>query len=147
MISRNILIIDAILVFGILTAIFLLVGYTQPLVIAPLSSSSNTSSLLFYVPQTDFVLIDKSSKFDSSDTIFIGENVKLESGRYFIKFFDGLRSEIRQIDVETEVVLEFKNLGDKIGVFNIGDIALNVETYDKGSLINSSVVYVGGKDE
>src|SRR3989344_2711561 len=103
---KHLLIIDAILLFGILTSIFLLVGYTQPLAIAPLGSDSD--SLLFYLPKTDFVILDDNSRFDSSETIFMGESTPLESGRYFIKFFDGIKSEIRQIDIETNIVLEFR---------------------------------------
>jgi len=143
--KRNLLIIDAILLFGILIAIFFLVGYTQPLAIAPLNSDSN-SDLLFYLPKTDFVLIDDNSRFDSPETIFIGDRFELKSGRYFIKFHDGLKGEIRQVDVEIDVVLELKIIENELGVFNTGKTALNIETYDKGSLIDSSIVYAGSSE-
>ena len=145
--KKTILIIDSILLFGILISIFLLVGYTQPLAIAPLPSDSQNGSLLFYLPKTDFIILDDNSRFDSFETIFIKDNVRLEPGRYFIKFFSGFNSEIRQIDIDTDnVVLEFKAVDNKIGVFNIGEKALNVETYDTGSLIDNSIAYVGGKN-
>ena len=142
--KRNLLIIDAILLFGILISIFFLVGYTQPLAIAPLPSDS--SYLLFYLPKTDFVLIDDNSRFDSPETIFIGDRFELKSGRYFIKFHDGLKGEIRQVDVEIDVVLELKIIENELGVFNTGKTALNIETYDKGSLIDSSIVYAGSSE-
>jgi len=145
--KKNILIIDAILLIGILTLIFVLVGYSQPLAIAPLPSESRAESLLFYLPKTDFVLIDDNSRFDSPDNLFIGDRISLESGKYFIKFFDGLKSEIRVIETEIDVVLEFRLVDDKVGVFNVGERALGVETYDKGTLVDSSLAYIGGENE
>lgn len=145
--NKFLLIIDAILLIGILGSLFLLVGYTQPLAIAPINFESETYSLLFHLPKTDFIMIDDTSRFDSADTIFLNDSFVLEEGRYFIKFFDGFNSEIRQLDVETKITLKFMVFEDKTGLFNLGDFALNVETYDKGSLVNSSLAYIGSRDE
>lgn len=142
---KHLLIIDSILIFGILISIFLLVGYSQPLVIAPLPSEEG--SLLFYLPKTDFIILDDNSRFDSASTIFAGEQIELQEGRYFIKFFDGSKGEIRQIDIQLRTTLEFKLIDNRMGVFNKGDRAINVETYDKGSLIGSSIAYSGEGDE
>lgn len=135
--KKYLLVIDAILIFGSLLSIFFIVGYTQPLAIAPLDEERE--SLLFILPLTDYILIDDNVKFDSSETIFTGERIDLEKGRYFIKFYNGLTGEVRQLDLEIDVLLEFRKQDNKINVFAIGD-SVEVETYDLGTLI-------GGEDE
>ena len=144
--KRFLIAIDAVIILGSLISIFFIVGYSQPLVIAPIDSENG--DLLFTLPANDYILIDDNSQFDSFETIFIDESINLESGRYFIKFFDGLKSEIRQIDTEENLVIEFRELEDgSIGVFNIGEDILKVETYKIGTLVNSSFVYTGGDNE
>ncbi|MEK6908805.1 MAG: hypothetical protein AABX23_02000 [Nanoarchaeota archaeon] len=143
---KKLLIVDAILLFGFLSAIFFLVGYTPPLVISPLTSEYET--LLFVLPSVDYILIDDNSRFNSPETIFINETISLKEGKYFIKFFDGLKGEIREINLELTVVLQFRALEDgTIGVFNLGDSTLQVDVYETGSLINSSIAYTGVENE
>ncbi len=144
--NKTILIIDAILLLGVLTSVFLLVGYSQPLAIAPLSSDN--VNLLFVIPAEDYVLIDTNSKFDSPKTLFIDETNYFESGRYFIKFFDGNASEIREVFFELDVEVVLKKLdNNNLGFFNIGNSDLKIDTYDTGTLIDSSLAYSGGIDE
>lgn len=142
--KKYLLIIDSIILLGSLLSIFLIVGYTQPLVIAPIPLENE--NLLFSIPKTDYILIDDNSRFDSPTTLFLDGEIVLEEGRYFIKFFNGLSSEVRQIDLELTVTLEFKSFEDKVGVFNVGE-SLLVETYDKGSLVDSNLVYSGDGNE
>ena len=147
--KKHLLIIDSILIIGILASVFMLVGYSgsfQPLAIAPLPSESE--NLLFVLPTNDYILIDDNSRFDSPETVFIGQEVSMAQGKYFLKFFNGLSSEIRQIDTEVDIVLEIRKIDERsVGVFNTGNSALNIETYDKGSLIDSSLAHNGGKNE
>lgn len=144
--KKYILIIDSILLIGVLVLAFLLIGYSRPLVIAPLSSEQE--NLLFMLPNVTYVLIDSTSAFDSPETIFLDEPFDLESGRYFLKFFDGAKSEIREIRFDLDVRLELKNINsNNSGIFNIGQTDLKIDTYNTGSLINSSLAQSGGLDE
>lgn len=147
MIDRKfVLIIDSILLFGALVAVFLLVGYSRPLAIGSLQSENE--NLLFEVPSTDYVLLDTSSSFSSPKTLFDGDSLDLKIGKYFIKFFNGTKSEIREIKFEVDVTIQFKKIDEKnFGFFNIGQNNLKIETYDTGSLKDSSLVYSGGLDE
>lgn len=145
-IKKNILIIDSVLLAGAFISLFLLIGYSQPLAVAPLSSEQN--NLLFTIPINNYVLIDDNSDFDSPQTLFIGETLYLESGRYFLKFFDGTRSEIREISFELDVEIQLRRIGSQnLGFFNIGETDLLVDTYDTGSLVDSNLAYSGGIDE
>ncbi len=145
--KKYILIADLILVFGSLISIFVLVGYAQPLVTAPLLGNSSEQSLIFAFDSADYVLIDDNFQFDSPDTFFAdGESFVLKSGKYYVKSVYGLSSEVREIKTEVEITLELMKLEDgSLGVFNIGKSDLNVETYETGSLINNSLVYAGGE--
>ncbi|MBM3231920.1 hypothetical protein FJZ21_00880 [Candidatus Pacearchaeota archaeon] len=143
--KKHILIIDAILIGAVLISVFFLVGYSQPLVIAPFSEDAN---LLFTIPATDYVLIDDNSKFSSPKTVFIDESFTLEKGRYFVKFFDGTSSEVREITFEIDVEIELRRVDEnQTGFFNIGETDLLINTYGTGSLVNTSLVYSGGNDE
>lgn len=144
--KKYILIIDSILLVGILASAFLLIGYSRPLVIAPLSSEQG--NILFNLPNVDYILIDSTSAFDSPDTIFLDKPFDLEKGRYFLKFFYGAKSEIREIRFELDVRLELRNIdSNNSGIFNIGQNDLNIDTYNTGSLVNSSLAKSGGLDE
>ncbi len=144
--KKYILIIDSILLVGVLVSAFLLIGYSQPLVIAPLSSDQG--SLLFTIPNVDYILVDSTPSFDSPETIFLDESFDLESGRYFLKFFNGAKSEIREIRFDLDVSLELKNIdSNNSGIFNIGQGDLKIDTYSTGSLVNSSLAQSGGLDE
>lgn len=144
--KKHLLIIDAILIAGVLISVFLLVGYSRPMAIATLSSEE--SNLVFTIPVTDYILIDSNTRFDSPQTLFLGQTFHFEPGNYFIKFFDGTRSEIREINFELAVDLEFRSLDSKnAGLFNIGDNNLLINTYDTGSLVDSNLAYSGGRDE
>ena len=140
--KKFILIIDAVVLLGSLLSAFFVVGYTQPLVIAPLNGGEN--SLMFTLPKVDYLLIDENLKFNSPKTVFIEDNLDLEPGRYYIKIDSGLSSEIRELKVETDIVLQLRKLDeDSVGVFNVGESALSIKAYEVGMLVNSSLINVG----
>lgn len=142
--KKYLLIIDAILIFGTLFSLFLVLDYRQALVIAPIDSGEH---LLFTLPDVDYILVDDNSKFDSPETYFIGDNIELEEGRHFIKFFDKLSSEIREINLELDVSLKIRRLQNgSVGIFNVGDSSLQIDTYRTGNLIDTSFVN-GGNNE
>ena len=140
--KKFILILDAIVILGSLLTVFFVVGYTQPLAIGPLAGSEE--SLMFVFPSADYLMLDDNIKFESPTTIFIDDNLNLESGRYYIKIDSGLSSDVREIKVGVDVVLQIRRLSNgSVGVFNVGESALEVETYKIGNSINSSLIYVG----
>jgi hypothetical protein len=142
--KKYLLIIDAIFVVLALITVFFLVGYSQPLAIAPLPNDEQT--ILFRLPQVDYILLDQTSGFDSPKTIFIDQEFSLTQGKYFIKFYDGLKSEIREIEFQVDVVLELRRMPNgEVGVYNTGENSLLVDVYNTGSLVDSNLV--GGKDE
>ncbi|HLC73147.1 hypothetical protein J4416_01070 [Candidatus Pacearchaeota archaeon] len=143
--QKKLLIIDSVVVIGSLLTLFFLVGYTQPLVIAPFSDGSTENSLIFSLPSIDYLLLDNNIKFDSPQTIFVDDvPLNLEPGRYYIKVISGLSGEIREINTELSISLEIRRLSDgSVGVFNIGKSNLVVETYKIGTIVNSSLVYTG----
>lgn len=143
--KKYLLIIDLILVLGSLLAVFFTVGYTQPLVIGPLSDSQE--SLMFVFPASDYLLLDDNIKFDSPQTFFVDDSLNLKSGRYYIKSISGLSSEVREIKSEIDLVLQIRKLQDEsLGVFNVGESRLQLETYEVGTLVNSSLVGSGGNE-
>lgn len=144
--KKYLIIIDAVVLLGSLLTIFLLLDYSQPLVIAPLSSEQ--ADLLIIIHSKDYIILDDSSKFDSPQTIFIDDYISLESGIYFIKFSNNGKSDIRQIEFELDVKLQLRKLDDSnLGIFNIGESDLKIDTYEIGSLIDTSIASSGGNNE
>ena len=138
--KKYLLIADLILILGSLISVFFVVGYTQPLAIAPLKESG---SLMFTLPKVDYLLIDEDIKFGSPVALFIGENLNLVPGRYYVKIDSNESIEIREIKAETDISLQLNKIdSNSVGVFNVGKNVLKVETYKVGTLINSSRVYV-----
>lgn len=141
---KYLLIIDSIILVGSLLTVFFVVGYTQPLAIAPL----NEESLIFTLPDVNYLLVDGDLKFSSPTTVFIGDSFNLESGRHYIKIDSGKTGEIREIKVETDVVLQIRRLSNgSVGVFNVGESALNVESYKIGTSTNLSLISVDSYSE
>ncbi|MBS3084228.1 hypothetical protein J4423_05460 [Candidatus Pacearchaeota archaeon] len=139
--KKYLLIIDSVLILGSLLSMFFVVGYTQPLVVAPLND--NGESLMFTLPNVDYLLVDEDLKFGSPKTVFIDEDFNLPLGRYYIKIDSSGKSEIREIKSQVEIILKLKKLEDgSVGVFNVGDSALKVEAYKIGTSINSSLISV-----
>ncbi|MEK6894130.1 MAG: hypothetical protein AABX10_01575 [Nanoarchaeota archaeon] len=139
--NRILLTIDSILILGILISAFLLLDYNQPMVIAPLKDGG---TLLFTLPMVEYILVDDNSRFESPETMFIDQIITLDTGKYFIKFFYDIRSEIRVIDLEINADLQIRIIDENtIGVFNVGETDLQIDTYDTGSKINSSIAYSG----
>ena len=143
--KKFLLAIDAIIIFGSLISVFIIIGYTEPFVIAPLEE--NKSSLMFVIPSSDYILIDDNIDFTSFDTVFMDDVIALETGRYYIKTTSGLKSEINEIKTEVDVILQFRRLSDNsIGVFNIGQERLQLDKYNMGMIEASSLAYPGAEE-
>lgn len=142
--KNYILIIDAVLILGSLFAVGSIVGYARPLVIAPLSDyTTSSTSVLFEFSKADLILIDDNLEFSSPIEIKVENNiiVNLEPGVYYWKAAGALESEVRQLTIESEIDLRIKQSADgSYEVVNAGNTALNVDVYDHGSLTGKIIV-------
>lgn len=144
--KKYLLIIDSIVLIGSLLTVFFIVGYTQPFAVAELPGEK--TNILFTFPSKDYVIIDTNSRFDSPETLFIDETISLLPGKYFIKFFNGNKNEIREISIDLSLDLKVVKVDDEnLGFANVGESDLLINTYDIGSLVDSSVAFSGGSDE
>jgi len=154
--------IDLVLISFTLVALLILVGYAQPLVIAPLNEYESTEGgILFLIKKADTILIDDNSGFTTPDKYFIKEGLKinLEPGKYYWKAVGVLPGEIRTLTIKSKVSFELVKVGEDFGVVNSGNVKLNIDIYNGTKLLdkiklevgeNSTVdgnKFVGGYDE
>jgi hypothetical protein len=136
--KRNVLAIDAIMVFGSLFVIAGLVGYTQPLVIGPIDDlETSDTNVLFEFEKAEVIFIDDNLQFTSPDEIFVEENLvlNLRPGVYYWKVKGIGESKVRQLTIISEVDLKVKSSadGDKYELVNAGNVVLNVDVYQRGN--------------
>ena len=151
-----------ILLIGTLIGGIFLVGYVQPLVIAPLDEFETTNtSILFSIEKAEVILIDDNPGFTSPEEIRVEDNlvINLKPGIYYWKAVGVLRTEIRTLTINSEVNLKLKNLGDNYGIVNAGNTRLDVDVYNGTALVKSikldideekkvsGTKFVGSKDE
>jgi hypothetical protein len=138
--------IDVIVVGSSLLVLIMLVGYAQPLVIAPLDEyKSVNGEVLFEFERADALLIDDNKEFSSPDEYEVVEGliVVLEPGIYYWKVVGVLKSEVRKLTIESRVELKLVETEDGIAVVNIGNVRLNVDVYDGDDLIEKRKVEIG----
>jgi hypothetical protein len=157
--------VDAILVFGSMIGIFFFVGYATPLVIAPIDNYvTSETSVLFEFEKADKLYIDDNLEFSSPEEIFVEDDlvINMKPGKYYWKVEGVLQSDIRELTVQSEVNLKLDKVDgaeDKYEVTNAGNVKLNVDIYDKGSLIGNTILdideiseekgtrFIGGQNE
>lgn len=156
--------IDAILILGSMIGIFLAVGYVTPLVIAPVDNLvTSESSVLFEFENADKLFIDDNVEFISPQEISVEDDlvVSMKPGKYYWKVEGIFESEIRELTVQSEVDLRLNKVEgeDRYEVTNAGNTRLNVDIYDKGSLVGNTILdvdgssvekgdkFIGGQDE
>lgn len=159
---KNIWKIDLVLISFTLIALLILVGYAQPLVIAPLDEYESTEGgILFLVEKADIVLIDDNSDFTSPHKYPVKEGleINLEPGKYYWKAIGVLEGEVRTLTIKSKVSLEFIKIGENFGVINSGNVRLNVDIYNGTELIDKIKLdvqenstadgdkFIGGYDE
>src|SRR3989338_960683 len=115
-------ILDLIVVVGSALTLLWLVGYIQPLVIAPVDGLvTGNASLVFSFEKADRLYISTSRDFSDAQAI-TGENEKisLSPGTYYWKV-EGLgESEIRMLTILDSVALEVRRHDGGIEVVNVG---------------------------
>lgn len=138
--------IDLIIIGITVLVLIVLVGYAQPLVIAPLDEyKSLNGEVLFEFERADVLLIDDNKEFTSPDEYRVAEGlvVVLEPGIYYWKAVGILKSDIRKLTIQSRVELRLVETKDGIAVINVGNVRLNVDVYDGDDLIEKRKVGVG----
>lgn len=138
--------IDLVLIMITLLVMIVLVGYAQPLVIAPFDDyESLDSEVLFEFERADVLLIDDNMDFTTPReyNVVDGERIELIPGVYYWKVVGVMGSEVRKLTINSVVNLELVETEDGFGVVNAGNVRLNVEVYDGEELIDKKKLDVG----
>jgi len=160
---KNLYKIDIVIVTISLMLLIFLVGYMRPLVIAPLDSHETTESeILFSIEKADILLIDDNYDFTTPNEYPLKDGLKinLEPGKYYWKAKGIVESEVRTLTIISEVNFELWEIDDvNYGVFNAGNVRLNVDVYNGTEFVGSKKIevkknlslsgdkFVGGMDE
>ncbi len=143
--KKYILIIDAILILGSLSAVFVFVNYAQPLVIAPIDNyESSNNTVLFEFSKAELILIDENIEFTSPREIYVEDNlvVNFKPGIYYWKVVGALESDIRQLTINSEIDLQLKETNEGYSVVNSGNTPLRVELYENGAYTGEIILDV-----
>ncbi len=133
--------IDLVIIILSLAVLIFVVGYVQPRVIAPLNDyETSETEILFSIEKAEILLIDDNLDFTSPDEYLVADGMKidLKPGTYYWKAMGVLDSEIRTLTIRSEVSLELREIeGEGYGVFNAGNVRLNVDVYNGTELVES----------
>lgn len=142
--KKYVLLIDMVLIVGSLLTVAGFVGYSRPLVIAPIDDYiTQNNSVLFEFEKAELILIDDNLEFSSPMEVYVKDNImiNLEPGVYYWKIVGVLESEIRELTVLSKIDLRVKDAGDgKYEVVNSGNKNLDVEIYEHGKLTGKIVL-------
>ena len=144
--NKHIWKIDLLLVLISVGVLMGLVGYAQPLVIAPLDEYVSTDGeVLFEFARAEVLLIDDNMDFTSPDEYDVvdGLKVRLEPGVYYWKVRGVLGSEVRTLTINSVVELRLIESEYGFEVVNAGNVRLNVDVYDGDELLEKKKVEVG----
>lgn len=144
--NKHIWKIDLAIVLASVFVLMGLVGYAQPLVIAPLDEyESVVGDVLFSFERADVLLIDDNMDFSTPRKYEVsdGLRVRLEPGVYYWKVSGVLGSEVRTLTINSVVDLELVEREDGFGVVNAGNVRLNVDVFDGGELVERKKLGVG----
>jgi len=125
-----------------------LVGYAQPLVIAPIDEyESVDGDVLFEFERADVLMIDDNADFTTPTEYKIvdGERVSLRPGVYYWKVSGILGSEVRKLTIQSSVELELVEMKEGFAVVNAGNVRLNVDVYDGEELVEKMRLGVGDR--
>jgi len=146
--KSHIYIIDMALIVSTLLIIIATIGYSSPLVVAPISENITTSEVLFTLKDTNEILIDDNLNFSSPKSYLLTNGLKLElqPNIYYLKATEDTFSQIITLDVKSDVVLELKKNGENFDIINSGKKSLKVEVYDLNSMVDEMRLnpYSGG---
>jgi hypothetical protein len=135
--KKHIYLLDVLIIGISLAAVLGIIGYTKPLVIAPLDDTITSDNLvLFEFEKAKKIMIDDNLQFSSPEEIYVENNliVNLKPGKYYWKVEGTRESEIRELTILSEVDLQLREKKEKYEVINAGNTKLDVEVYENGSL-------------
>ena len=139
--NNNLLKIDLVLIIGSLATLVFLVGYVNPLVIAPLDNyETSERDILFSIEKAENLIIDDNIDFTTPDEYKIKDGLKisLEPGKYYWKVIGILNSNVKILTIKSEVNLELRKIDDgNYGVVNAGNVQLNVDIYNGTEMIDN----------
>jgi len=136
---------DLIILLGSLIAIITVIGYTRPLIIAPIDNFVTTNnSVLFAFDKANIIYLDDNINFTSPERIYAKDNllINLKPGKYYWKIEGVGQSEIRELTIKSSIDLRLREVNETYEIVNSGNSKLNVEIYDKGSLVGNVVLDV-----
>jgi len=148
--KRQMYMLDMLLVGLSLVVVLGLVGYARPLVIAPADGLVTTDgAVLFVFEKAEIILLDDNIEFSSPEEIYAEDNlvINLEPGNYYWKVKGALSSEVRQLTVNDVVALQLQSVDEGYEVVNVGNVLLNVDVYENGSLAGSRLLDVEESEE
>jgi len=152
---------DLVLIVGSLIALMFVVGYSRPLVIAPLDDLETSDNIvLFSIEKAEEILIDDNFDFTTPEiySAVDGLEISLSPGVYYWKASGVLDSEIRTLTINSVVELKLVEEDDLFSVVNAGNVGLNVDVYNGtekidsisvgvGDVVSGGDKYVGGQNE
>ncbi len=134
--------VDALFLVGSLLFVMFLVGYMQPLFIAPLSNNSlEEKEVLFSIGNGRSILIDQDIEFNSlrNITLFDGLIINLSRGIYYltVEGFEGGWSDIKTLTLLSEINIRFVESSEGYDVVNAGKTNLNVQVLNSSNQVDS----------
>ncbi|MAH46317.1 hypothetical protein CMI37_10830 [Candidatus Pacearchaeota archaeon] len=152
--NKHIFKIDMVLIAVTVIGLIILVGYSRPLIIAPVDEFETVeTNVLFEIEKADRILIDDNLDFTTPDEYVVKEGleINLKPGDYYWKAVGVWGSEVRQLTINSEVELKLKKLGGvaagRFGVVNAGSVNLKVDVYNGTELVGNVKVGVGEEIE
>lgn len=132
--------IDVLIVGASLILLLGAIGYTRPMIIAPLDNFTTSNNfVLFSVENANLILIDDNPDFTSPDEISVRDNaeINLKPGFYYWKIKSMGKSEVRTLNILSEINLKLKQSDEGYDVINAGNTNLNVDVYNNETKIGS----------
>src|SRR3989344_8726141 len=136
--KHKILVIDGVFIVGTLAVLLGMFLYYQPVLNSPDNGARVTGAVLFSFEKANEILIDDNLDFSSPRRILAEDDlvINLEPGIYYWKVRnDGvLNSEIRKLEVNSQVALRLEESEKGYDLVNAGDVPLEVDVFNNGTL-------------
>jgi len=145
---ENIYKIDLVLIVVSLAVLIGVVGYINPLVVAPLDDyETSETEILFSIEKADVLLVDDNIDFTTPDEYSLEDGLKinLKPGKYYWKAVGVLESDVRTLTINSEIDLRLEFDGEGYSVVNAGNVRLNVDVYNGTELVDKVKVGINGE--
>lgn len=132
--------IDLVIVLASVFVLIGIVGYTQPLVIAPFNEMETyDTSVLFSIEKADSLIIDDNLDFTTPDEYNVVDGLKIDliPGTYYWKVKGIGFSEVRTLTIKSKISLRLVETENDFDVINDGNMRMNIDVYDGTELIDT----------